>query len=239
MLERIGCERGVLVHSTQQTLDNAITLDLLDSEPERLRGIGVLPPDTPFETLADMASRGVRGLRFVEMESPDGRALPLTQSFDTIAPRAGQLRELGWHAQLWAPCEKLVARVPGLLELGLPIVIDHMGWFDVERGVGDRTFQTLLELVSANEQVWVKVPPQRPSRRFPDYADVRPFFEALLAARPERLVWGSDYPHLHLGERTPDIGHVLDLVAEWCGDEHLLHSLLVSNPAVLYGFAEA
>jgi predicted TIM-barrel fold metal-dependent hydrolase len=236
MLDRIGCERGVLVHSTQQTLDNSITLDLVEREPGRLRAIGVLAPGTPPDQLAELDRRGMRGLRFVEMRSPDGHPLPETQSFDTIAPRAEQMAALGWHAQLWAPCATLAERLPGLLELGLPLVVDHMGWFDASLGVAGADFQALLGALATSEQLWVKLPPQRPSKRFPDYEDVRPFFEAFACTRPDRLVWGSDYPHLHLGELTPDVGHILDLLADWCADEALLRTILVDNPARLYGF---
>jgi predicted TIM-barrel fold metal-dependent hydrolase len=236
MLDRIGCDRGVLVHATQNGLDCSNMLDALDHAGDRLRGIAVVEPATPPETLADFARRGVCGLRLTEVRLPDGSAVPFAQGFDTLAPLAATLRELGWHVELWAPCETVVARMPALLAHGLPVAVDHMGIFDVDRGVGDRSFQRLLELVAGEPDVWVKVPPQRVSKRFPDYEDVRPFFEALLAARPDRLVWGSDYPHVQSGEQTPDVGHILDLVAEWCADETLLRQLLVENPQRLYGF---
>lgn len=235
MLDRLGLERGVLVHSTAQSLDNRVTLDALDSAPERLRGTAVVEPSVAPETLTELSRHGFRSLRFTEMQAPDGRQLFYVQRFDALAQLAPQLRDLGWHAQLWAPCATLVARAPELLEHGVALVFDHMGLPDVERGVGDRDFEGLLDLLSSGE-VWIKVPPQRPSHRFPDYEDVRPFFDALVEARPDRLVWGSDWPHLHSGDRTPDGGHLLDLLREWTADEALLRAILVENPQALFGF---
>jgi predicted TIM-barrel fold metal-dependent hydrolase len=236
MLDTIGCDRGVLVHASQNGLDCSNMLDALDRAPERLRGIAVVEPTTAPQTLADLARRGVCGLRLTEVRLDDGSALPYAQGFDTLGPLAATLRDLAWHIELWAPCETIVARMPELLGHGLPIAIDHMGIFDVDRGVGDAAFQALLAYVAREPDVWVKVPPQRVSKRFPDYEDVRPFFDALLGVRADRLVWGSDYPHVHSGERTPDVGHVLDLIADWCGDDAAFEQLLVENPRTLYGF---
>jgi predicted TIM-barrel fold metal-dependent hydrolase len=236
MLDRVGCTYGVLVHASQNGLDCSNMLDALDQAPERLRGIAVVEPATAAETLADMARRGVRGVRVTEMRLPDGSALPYAQDFATIAPLAATMRELGWHAELWAPCATIVARVPELLAHGIPLAIDHMAMVDVDRGARDGAFRALLALLAEEENLWVKVPPQRVSARFPDYEDVRPFFEELVATRPDRLVWGSDYPHVHQAQQTPNVGHVLDLIAEWCGEETVLRSLLVENPRRLYGF---
>jgi len=236
MLDRIGCDRGVLVHASQNGLDCSNMLDALDGGRGRLRGIAVVGTDTRHDELAALALRGVRGLRLTEVRLPDGSALPHAQGFDSLEPLAPSLRELGWHVELWAPCETIVARLPELLAHGIPIAIDHMGIFDVRRGIGDIAFQALLDTVAREPAVWVKVPPQRVSRRFPDYGDVRPFFEALASARPDRLLWGSDYPHVQAAQETPDVGHVLDLLAEWCSDEALLRRILVENPQALYGF---
>ena len=101
-------------------------------------------------------------------------------------------------------------------------------------GVQDPAFQGLLALV-ADGRVWVKMTPARNSKSFPDYTDVRPFHDALARANPDRLIWGSDWPYLRMGDATPDAGHLLDLLDAWCGDETLRRKILVDNPARLYG----
>jgi len=146
MLDRVGCTYGVLVHASQNGLDCSNMLDALDQAPERLRGIAVVEPATAAETLADMARRGVRGVRVTEMRLPDGSALPYAQDFATIAPLAATMRELGWHAELWAPCATIVARVPELLAHGIPLAIDHMAMVDVDRVLVARTLVRELEI---------------------------------------------------------------------------------------------
>ncbi|MBC7804459.1 MAG: amidohydrolase family protein [Candidatus Parcubacteria bacterium] len=147
-----------------------------------------------------------------------------------LAPR---LKELGWHAQLWMTCDAVVAAAPLLLAAGIPIVLDHMARFDVARGVQDAAFQELLALLSEG-RIWIKMTPARNSKRFPDYEDVRPFHDAIVRANPDHLIWGSDWPYLRMGEATPDAGHLLDLLDQWCGDEELRRKILSDNPAVLY-----
>jgi predicted TIM-barrel fold metal-dependent hydrolase len=112
--------------------------------------------------------------------------------------------------------------------------MDHMARFDVARGVRNSAFQELLRLL-ADGSVWVKMTPARNSKQFPDYADVRPFHDALARANPDCLLWGSDWPYLRMADATPDAGHLLGLLDEWCGDETLRRKILADNPARLYG----
>jgi predicted TIM-barrel fold metal-dependent hydrolase len=236
MLARIGCDRGVIVHGTQYGLDCSNMLDTLALAPDRLRGVAAISEQTPREQLEHMSALGVCGARFCEI-SREGRPLPFTRRFSEIAQLAPTLRELRWHVQLWGTCSQIVEHLPGLLRLDVPIVLDHLGLPDVEAGVDGRDFRRLVDLCEREQAIWVKVTAQRPSGRFPDYEDVRPFFDALVAACPDRSVWGSDYPHMQLRERTPDTGHLLDLLEAWCGDEALSRRILVENPQRLYGFA--
>jgi predicted TIM-barrel fold metal-dependent hydrolase len=105
----------------------------------------------------------------------------------------------------------------------------------VARGVTDPAFQAILGALKEG-WLWIKLTLCRCSQDFPDYADLRPFHDALIAANPERLVWGSDWPYVRLGEKTPDVAHVLDLFRTWVPDEAVRHRVLVNNPEILYSF---
>jgi 2-pyrone-4,6-dicarboxylate lactonase len=157
--------------------------------------------------------------------------------FDVLAALAPKLAGLGWHAQLWAPCAELEPIVTRFAPLGLQLVVDHMGGIDAQRGVQDPNFQTLLRLLGNSQyNLWVKLIPYRVSLRYPDYEDVAPFHRALVAANPERVIWGSDWPHVHMQRDLPDEGHLLDLLYDWTGDDDVCRRILVDNPARLYGF---
>lgn len=235
MLDRVGFARGVLVHPSAYGLDCTAMVDALARAPDRLRGIAVVEPGVTDAALAAMHRAGVRGVRFSETSGAAGRKFAGSvglDAFDALAPR---LRELGWHAQIWIECDALVEAAPRLLRAGIPLVFDHMGRFDVTRGINDAAFQRLLRLL-ADTGIWIKLSVPRNSRWFPDYADVRPFHDALVAANPDRLLWASDWPFLNLADRTPRVGHLVDLFDAWTSDDAVRRKVLVDNPATLYGF---
>lgn len=187
-------------------------------------------------TLESWNLAGIAGLRFVEVPDPrSGGRWAGSVGFDDLERMAPRLRELGWQAQLWADCETIIEAAPMLRRLGIPIVIDHMARLQTARGVADPGFQHLLRLL-ADGEVWVKLSLCRVSAQRPDYPDLRPFHDALVAANPERLLWGSDWPHVNMGEAAPDVGHLIDLFDRWLGDDGLRQSILVDNPARLFGF---
>jgi 2-pyrone-4,6-dicarboxylate lactonase len=235
MLDKAGLSRGVLVHPSAYGFDCSAMLDALERAPGRLRGIAVTDASISDAELARMKTLGVRGVRFSETSGIGGQKFAGSvglEEFDALAPR---LRDLGWHAQIWIECDALVEAAPRLLRAGIPLVFDHMGRFEVARGTRDQAFQKLLRLL-ADEGIWIKLSAPRNSKRFPDYEDVRPFHEALLRANPDRLIWGSDWPFLRMGDKTPQVGHLIDLFDEWTTDDSLRHKILVDNPASLYGF---
>jgi 2-pyrone-4,6-dicarboxylate lactonase len=237
MLETVGMTRGVLVQPTVYGTNCAALVAALQHAGPRVRGIGVLTSSVSDTDLAMLHAAGIRGLRFIEMPDPSGgggryKGAVGTDELERLAPR---LKELGWHAQVWAPAAFLGRDLPRLLRLGVPIVLDHMGVFDIAKGVDDSDFKYLCRVV-ADGQVWMKIAVCRGSLRFPDYEDLRPFHDAVLRANPDRLVWGSDWPHVRMAELTPDVGHLIDLFGHWVADEALRRKILVANPAALYGF---
>jgi predicted TIM-barrel fold metal-dependent hydrolase len=151
----------------------------------------------------------------------------------TLAP---VMVELGWHLQLWIDVKDLPETIPVLKSLGLPVVIDHMGRTDAGAGTGTAGFRSLLRAVGEG-WCWAKLSgAHRLSRVAPNYADARPFHEALVKANPERLVWGSDWQHPRVDGEMPDAGHLFELFQLWTLDMATQRRILVSNPAKLYGF---
>jgi 2-pyrone-4,6-dicarboxylate lactonase len=237
MLDTLGCDRGVLVQGSAHGRDNAAMLDALERQPERLRGVAVADRDTAAATFGTWDALGVRGLRFNHFFR-DGQlhyrgGVPLEDA-KILSP---VLRDLGWHLQLWIDVKDLPATIPILKEIGLPVVIDHMGRTDAQAGVTAPGFQALLRLLGEGG-CWVKLSgAHRVSHQAPDYPDARALHVALVKENPEQLVWGSDWPHPRMEDEMPNAGHLLDLFNEWTEDDAIRRRILVDNPAKLYGFA--
>ena len=129
------------------------------------------------------------------------------------------MEELGWHLQLWIDVKDLPDTIPVLKSIGLPVVIDHMGRTDARAGTAPRASRACCALLGEGG-CWVKLSgAHRVSQQAPDYPDARAFHEALVAANPEQLVWGGDWPHPRIEGEMPDAGHLLDLFNEWTPDE--------------------
>jgi predicted TIM-barrel fold metal-dependent hydrolase len=154
------------------------------------------------------------------------------------AKKLGSLmKDLGWHMQLWIDVKDLPETIPTIKSIGLPVVIDHMGRTDARAGINTAGVQSLVRLLGEGG-CWVKMSgAHRLSTRAPDYPDARPFHEALIAANPDQLIWGTDWPHPRIEGEMPNAGHLLDLFNEWTSDESLRRKILVTNPARLYGFS--
>ena len=236
LLDTLGMARGVLVQGSAHGRDNSAMLDALEREPTRLRGVAVADSDTPAVDFGTWDALGVRGLRFNHYFR-DGQlhyrgGVPLSEA----KILAGTLRDLGWHMQLWIDVKDLTDTIPTLKEIGVPVVIDHMGRTDASLGTSAPGFQNLLRLLG-DGGCWVKLSgAHRVSRLAPDYPDARAFHEALVAANPEHLVWGSDWPHPRMEGEMPNAGHLLDLFNAWTPDEAIRRRILADNPAKLYDF---
>ena len=236
MLNTIGFERGVLVQPSAHGMDNSAMLNALATYPERLRGVGVVRGTATPDALVNLYQQGVRGLRFSRLLLPDGT--PRYKNAVDIAEMSGllpTLRELGMHVQLWIGLDQLAELEPMIRSSDIPLVIDHIGRIDTSAGLDDLRFQRMCSLVR-DGHLWVKLTPYRSAQHYPDYPDMRPYHEALLKANPDCLIWGSDWPHINMSKDIPDPGHLVDLLAQWTGDDALIHKILVENPKRLYGF---
>lgn len=236
MLDTLGLDRGALVQGSAHGRDNSAMLDALEREPKRLRGVAVADAETPVAELARWHRLGVRGLRFNhffrggQLHYRGGVPLEAARTLSAL------MKDMGWHLQLWIDVKDLPDTIPILREIGLPVVIDHMGRTDARLGTSAPGFQSLLRFIGEGG-CWVKLSgAHRVSQNAPDYPDARAFHEALVATNPEQLVWGTDWPHPRIESEMPDAGKLLDLFNAWTPDAVTRKRILVDNPARLYDF---
>ena len=228
MLGAIGFARAVLVHSNIYGPDNRATLDALGAMAGAFRGVALVRPEVDDATLERLAAAGMRAVR-INLEFPGELGLG---DVERLAPR---LAARGWHLQMLTG----LARLPGialrLLALPLDVVIDHMGLPESAADLAAPGFASLLELLAAG-RVWVKLSaPYYGRADAPGYAFATTVARRLLAARPDRMLFGTNWPHPH-AEPVPDEGALVDWIAAVTGNPATLRQVLVANPARLYGF---
>ncbi|MEJ1977969.1 MAG: amidohydrolase family protein [Acetobacteraceae bacterium] len=239
LLDALGCDRGVVVQGNAHGYDNRAILDALSHAPQRLRGVAITDARATAANLRSWHEAGMRGLRF-HIFHPDrqpgyvrGVGLDVFEHFRPV------MRALGWHMQVWCDWRVLPELDPILRSIGadMPVVIDHMAEFDASLGVADPRFATLERLVG-DGVCWVKLSgAYRCSKLYPDYDDVAAIQRALVRANPERLLWGTDWPHTSIpAEVMPNDGRLLNLMQAWSPDAAVRQRILVDNPALLYGF---
>jgi predicted TIM-barrel fold metal-dependent hydrolase len=194
------------------------------------RGIAVVQPSVGDQELRRLNEGSIRGLRFSLWNPVDA-----VTTIDMIEPLAMRIAELGWHVQLHMSADQIVASTALLARLPCPIVFDHMGRLPPSVGSRHPAFAVIMRLVDRG-RAWVKLSGAYLNTRLgPPYADTTPIASAYVKAAPERLVWGSDWPHVTESHK-PDARQLLDLLGEWASDEITRTKILVDNPAKLYGF---
>lgn len=232
MLATVGVERAVIVQPSVYGTDNACTLDAVRRSQGRWRGVAVIDGATPDSALAEMNEAGFKGIRLNVATFQDATVLA------TLEHQAARLLEFGWHLQIFCESHYLPELFPRLDRIRNDIVIDHMGFVRDGSGPADKGFQALLARLREG-RCWVKLSgAYRISRQGPPYDDVRPIAEALLAANPDRLVYGTDWPHPWAPDMTgpmPNDGDLMDQFAALVPDGGLRRRILVENPLRLYG----
>ncbi|WP_146177576.1 amidohydrolase [Glaciimonas sp. PCH181] len=233
--EAAGVARFVLVQPTAYGDDLSVLKMALLALNGRARGVGVAQASTTREELLRMRDAGVVALRFVGTKLPDGSAMPGTVSLDALCSGLGQrLRELGMHAELWAPLPEILTRWNQLESVGIPIVLDHMGGFDPGLGRDHKDFQRLLALLREGK-VWVKLAICRRVSGS-NFDPLRPFHDDMIAANRDRLLWASDFPFVRYQGPTPTTSGLLAQFHSWVPDKEVAHRILTQNPARLYQF---
>jgi predicted TIM-barrel fold metal-dependent hydrolase len=158
---------------------------------------------------------------------------------DAIETMATKVKPFGWHVQLHVGASgELAGLEQRLMKTPVPLVFDHLGGARGSEGVEAPGFQTLLRIIQQRDDCWVKISSwyRRSERGGPDYADMKPLAHALVDARADRCVWGSNWPHPECDVAMPNDGDLLDLFCDWVPDEAVRRRILVTNPARLYGF---
>ncbi len=229
LLRRLGLAHGVLVHPSAYGDDHSLLLHALAAQPA-LRGVVVVRPDSPLP-LAGLHDRGVRGARFSH-RSGAGTNFAGSASWADLQALAPSLAEAGLHAELWTDCRALPAIADAVLDLPVPVVIDHMGGFNAKAGIDEPGFRTLLRLL-ASGKVWVKLCAYRNLLAEADWEVGRVFQQKMVEAGQDRLVWGSDWPHLNVTP-APDPVQLLDMFMAWAGSDAVVRQVLHANPARLY-----
>lgn len=226
----LGLSRNVIVQATCHGTDNRALLDALRASNGLARGVVSLDASITDGELEAMNRAGVRGVRFnfvkrlVDFTPPE----VLLQIAKRIAP-------LGWHVVVYFEAADLAELMPFFQALPTAVVVDHMGRPDIAKGVGHPDFIRFLDFMAASDQVWSKVScPERLSLQGPPYDDVVPFARAVVERFPDRVLWGTDWPHPNMTTHVPDDGLLLDQVPKIAQTPALQRALLVDNPMRLY-----
>lgn len=230
--DRLGLSRAVFVQASCHGTDNAAMLDALARGRGRYAGVAMIDDDTTDTELRRMHALGVRGARFNFVGHLGGAPDP-----DTFWRLVDRVVPLGWHVVLHFDAHDLPEYRPFLERMPMSYVIDHMARIDASRGTHQSPFVHLLEAMR-DERCWVKVSGAERLTKggSPPYDDVVPFARALIEAAPDRILWGTDWPHPNV-RHMPDEGDLLDLMAAFAPDEATRDRVLVTNPARLYDFA--
>lgn len=229
--QALGLERAVIVQATCHGTDNSATLDAIARSDGRYMGVAIVDDSFTENDFENLHEGGIRGARFSYARHIGG-----APDFSQVKRVAEKVAPLGWHVVLYLEAEDVVENAKTLAALPLPVVIDHMGRVKTADGIEQEPFQLLLELVKG-EDFWVKIcGAERISSAGPPYTDAVPFAQALIDAAPDRVLWGTDWPHPNTEGQMPNDGDLMNLLALYAPDEAVRNLTLVDNPAQLYGF---
>jgi 2-pyrone-4,6-dicarboxylate lactonase len=227
----LGFERNVIVQATCHGADNRALLDALRAADDRARGVATVRDDITDAALREMHGAGVRGVRFNfvrRLVDPEPEAY-----YRAIIDR---IAALGWHVVIYFEAADLEERWAFFTSLPATVVVDHMGRPDVSRPIEGPDFQRFLRLLAEHDNIWTKVScPERLSRLGPPgYDDVVPFARCVVERFPDRVLWGTDWPHPNMTGHMPDDGELVDVIPRIAPTAELQRALLVDNPMRLY-----
>jgi 2-pyrone-4,6-dicarboxylate lactonase len=222
--DTLGFSRALLVQSFQHGCSYEYMLHALSREPKRFRGVTMLAPDVTDAELDILTHAGVIAARFAYRASPrlDTRMI-------------ARVHELGWQAHFMLHGEEeTIAWGEQIAATSGRFVIEHSGWPPIEKGIDSAAFRFVLACLDTG-RCWVKLSPRYSKQKTLPFSDVLPFIRALVARAPNRLLWGSDWPHPNYFDPMPNDADLLDLMLDWVPDEATQHRIFVDNPAELFG----
>lgn len=224
----LGIERAVLVQASVHGTDNRAMLDAIGGSRGAWRGVAMVSAEASERELERLHAAGVRGVRFNFVRHLGG-----APDLRTVQAVSERIAPLGWHLELHLDAQDIVTYRELLAKLPVPFVVDHMGRVVARDGLEQEPFRRLLTLLK-DERAWVKISgPERVSCAGPPFDDAIPFVRALIEAAPERVLWGSDWPHPNV-RWMPNDGELVELFARACDNEALRRRILVDNPTRLY-----
>jgi predicted TIM-barrel fold metal-dependent hydrolase len=229
--DRLGIARGVIVTPSTYGTDNACTLDAMAKLGETVRGVAVVDSSVSQAELHRLGRLGIRGFRVNLLR-------PGTATLDMIEPLARRVADLGWHVQLQIAADDIVRHAPALSRLPVPLVFDHMGRIPLPQGMRHPAFDIIRGLLDAGN-AWMKISGFYLESRVgpPSYDDLAQLARTFIGTAPERVVWGSDWPHPSVGAvNAVDDARLFDIAAEWAGTEATWVKMMTHNPEALYDF---
>ena len=231
--KRIGTTRVVIVTPRNYATRNEATITAIREIGPNARGVAVLHPDVTDVELNRLDAAGVRGIRFSLGDPASAVVTP-----DMIEPLAKRIAPRNWHIQFNMGGDQIVALSDVLQRLPVQMVFDHLGSPPLSAGVAHPSHQAIRRLLDAN-RAWVKLSGAYLNSRIgPPYPEATAIAQDFVRAAPDRLVWGSDWPHpTSPGPQKPDDAMLFDLLLDWAPDEAVRHRILVENPERLYGFS--
>jgi predicted TIM-barrel fold metal-dependent hydrolase len=231
--KRLGLSRGVIVTPSTYGTDNSCTLDAMAEFGSSARGVAVVDTRVKDDELNHLHARGIRGIRF-------NIARAGATTVEMIEPLARRVAAFGWHVQVHMPADAIVANAAILEHLVVPVVFDHLGRIPQPEGKNHPAFAVIMRMLG-DGKAWVKISSMYQDTKIgpPTYADVGEVAKAYIQSAPERVVWGTDWPHPAKGNfGAPNDALLFDLVADWAGPE-TWKRMLVNNPEALYDFAKS
>ena len=229
--DRLGFDRNVIVQATCHGADNRALVDAIRHSDGRARGVATVARDITDDELGHLHHAGVRGVRFSFV-----KRLVDVLPHDTLVEIAERIQPLGWHLAIYVESRDLPELSGFFASLPSTVVFDHMARPDVTKDPRGEEFDLFVDLVSENENMWAKVscPDRLTVSGPPDYRDVVPFAKRVVETIPDRVLWGTDWPHPNLKSHMPDDGKLVDYIPAVAVTDELRRKLLVDNPMRLY-----
>ena len=229
----LGIDRAVIVQASCHGPDNRAMLDAIARNPKHYRGVCIANDRFSDADFADLHEGGVRGIRFNFVSHLGG-----TPDLEMMTRVLERVRPLGWHLVIHVNAEDIVTFQDFFLKFEMDIIVDHMGRVHTSQGVHQKAFQVLKDFLE-RDNWWVKIcGSERISAAGPPFYDAIPYAQELIAIAPDRVLWGTDWPHPNIQKFMPNDGDLLDLVPLLARDPGLQKKIMVDNPARLYGFED-
>ena len=229
----LGIDRAVIVQASCHGPDNRAMIDAIASSGGAYRGVCIANKEFTDNNFQELHEGGVRGVRFNFVTHLGG-----TPDLDVMKRILNQVKPLGWHLVIHVNAEDIIKFEDFFSQFDMQIIVDHMGRVPCDQGTQQQAFQILKEFMH-RENWWVKVcGSERISREGPPFHDAIPFAKELITIAPDRILWGTDFPHPNISRWMPNDGDLVDLVPLFAENEALQKKVLVDNPARLYGFED-